>query len=240
VTSSEKDRDIHTERLYVVYNHDENFALQVGKYNSNIGFWNLLPINVLRETTSSPKSTSIIFPKFSTGLDASYSSYSEGELRINVTLQENASLDDGYNNYSIDKHYGVGMAYELDAYTLKVNGGYFHSYEAEKLEYLYMLLSAKYESEKFQILGEIGSQRDKSDFTTKYAGYLQGVYRFSEEHIGILRVESFDDIKRDTQDNIAIVGYTYRPLYPIALKAEYQLHKNDDDNALLFSFSVLF
>jgi hypothetical protein len=155
-------------------------------------------------------------------------------------LQDNDSLDDGYNNYNIDKHYGFGLAYELDAYTFKINGGYFHSYEVEKLEYLYMLLSGRYESEKLQLLGEIGSQRDTTGFTTKYAGYIQGVYRFTEKHIGITRVESFNDVKNGIQDNIAILGYTYRPLYPVALKAEYQFHKNDDDNALLFSFSVLF
>jgi hypothetical protein len=239
-TSSEQDRNIHTERLYVDYNYDENFALHLGKYNSTIGFWNLLPINVLRETTSSPQSTYILFPKFTTGLDDSYSSYSEGELRINTTLQHNKSIDDGYNNYNIDEHYAFGLAYELDEYTVKLNGGYFHAYDQETSQYYYMMLSGRYESEKIQVLAEFGSQRDNNEFTTKYAGYVQGVYRFTQKHIGIMRVESFDDTKQEKQDNIAIIGYTYRPLYPIALKTEYQFHKDDDDNAFLFSFSVLF
>lgn len=237
---SEQDRSIHTERLYFDYNHDENFALRLGKYNSNIGFWNLLPINVLRETTSSPKSTYLIFPKFTTGVDASYNSYSDGVFSINTTLQNNKSIDDGYNNYNIDEHYALGVAYEFDEYTLKLNGGYFHSYDEDISEYYYMLLSGRYESEKVQVLAEFGSQRDNGNFSTKYAGYVQGVYRFTEKHIGIMRIESFQDVRNDKQDNMAIFGYTYRPLYPIAFKGEYQFHKVDDDNVFLFSFSVLF
>ena len=239
-TSSETKSKLHTERLYVDYTYDENFAFRAGKYNSNIGFWNLLPINVLRETTSNPKSTYIVFPKFTSGLDSSYSSYLDGDLQVNITLQHNESIDDAYNNYNIDEHYAFGVAYALDDYTVKLNGGYFHTYEQIKEKYYYFLLSGKYESEKYEILTEVGSQRSKGVFSTKYAGYIQGSYRFTQEHIGVLRIESYDDVKQDDKDNIAIFGYTYRPLYPVALKAEYQFHQDDEDSELLFSLSVLF
>jgi len=47
----------HVERLYFGYDFTDENTLQIGKYNSPIGFWNLTPINVLRDTTSSPVST---------------------------------------------------------------------------------------------------------------------------------------------------------------------------------------
>ncbi len=242
VKDSTNNDKLYTERLYIDYNFNENYMLRVGKYNSPIGFWNLLPVNVLRETTSNPMSTLIIFPKFTTGLNTSYLSYGEGELRVDVMLQHNNDIDDEYNNYKIDEHYGFGISYERDDCTLKLNGGYFHNlnnYITQDNLY-YFLLSAKYESQKYQILSEIGSQKSKSDFTTDYALYLQGLYRFNEQHIGVIRVESYDDNLNATDDDMLIFGYTYRPLYPIAIKSEYQFHSQSNQNQFLFSFSVLF
>ena len=241
VTSTKKDTHLYTERAYIDYTHNENYTFRIGKYNTPIGFWNLLPINVLRETTSNPKSTYILFPKFTTGLDSSYSSYSKGEIKINVTLQHNEGIDEGYNNYVTDKHYGVGASYEIDEYTIKLNSGYFHTeHDNPNQDLYYMLLSAKYETDKYQILTEVGSQKTKKEYTTKYAGYIQGAYRFTQQHIGILRAESYDNKKDNVSEEIMVVGYTYRPLYPIALKSEYQFHSKEDDNKLLLSLSVLF
>ncbi|MDP2893773.1 MAG: hypothetical protein Q8N78_05330, partial [Sulfurimonas sp.] len=238
-TNSDK---LYIERLYVDYNLNENYMFRVGKYNSPIGFWNLLPVNVLRETTSNPMSTSIIFPKFTTGLGSSYMSYGDGELKADVMLQHNNDIDDEYNNYKIDEHYGFGISYERDDYTLKLNGGYFHNlnnYIVQDNLY-YFLLSAKYDSDKYQILSEVGSQKSKNDYTTDYALYVQGLYRFSEQHIGVIRIESYDDNLNATDDDMLIFGYTYRPLYPIAIKSEYQFHSQSNQNQFLFSFSVLF
>lgn len=242
VKDSTNNDKLYTERLYVDYNLNENYMFRVGKYNSPIGFWNLLPVNVLRETTSNPMSTSIIFPKFTTGLSSSYMSYGEGELKVDVMLQHNNDISYEYNNYKMDEHYGFGVSYERDDYTLKLNGGYFHNLSENVVQdnLYYLLLSAKYESDKYQILSEIGSQKSKDNYTTEYAGYIQGLYRFSEQHIGVIRVESYDDKVNATDDDMLIFGYTYRPLYPIAIKSEYQFHSQSDQNQFLFSFSVLF
>ncbi|MBU1657527.1 OprO/OprP family phosphate-selective porin [bacterium] len=241
-TEISRDYRLYIERVYLDYHHDENYMLRIGKYNSPIGFWNLLPINVLRETTSSPLSLSILFPKFTTGVGATYTSYIENEFRIDVMLQNNEDIDDEYNNYKVDKHYGFGISYEKDAFSIKANAGYFHKIHddsyADKLSYA--LLSAKYDSQKYQLLAELGSQKADNDFTTTYAGYLQGLYRFTEQHLGVMRVESYEDNAHAVDDNIAIIGYTYRPLYPIAIKTEYQFHSLREQNQFLFSFSVLF
>lgn len=242
IKDSTNNDKLYTERLYVDYNLNENYMFRVGKYNSPIGFWNLHPVNVLRETTSNPVSTSIIFPKFTTGLSTSYLYYGDGELKVDAILQHNNDIDDEYNNYKTDEHYGFGISYERDDYTLKLNGGYFHNLDNSIIQdnLYYLLLSAKYESQRYQILSEIGSQKSKSDFTTDYALYIQGLYRFSEQHIGIIRVESYDDNLNATDDDMFILGYTYRPLYPIAIKSEYQFHSQSSQNQFLFSFSVLF
>ncbi len=237
-----RDMQLHIERVYIDYNYNENYMFRIGKYNSPIGFWNLLPVNVLKQTTSNPISTNIIYPKFTTGGGLSYSSFNEGELKIELLLQESVDLDDEYNNYKINQHYGISTLYEKDEYSLKFNSGYFHRIEdnisEDKLYYL--LLSAKYETENYQLLSEIGYQQSSTQITTPYAGYIQWLYRFTEQHLGALRFEAYDDNMNKKKDEIGILSYTYRPSYPIAIKSEYQLHSISQENQILFSFSVLF
>jgi len=260
------DTNLYIERLYVDYTFNENYMARVGKYISPIGFWNLLPINVLRDTTSDPISTNIIFPESTTGLYASYTKFSQTEFKVDVMLQNNEDIDGKYNNYRTNRHYGLGISYAKSQYTFKLNVGYFnklHSYiddDGTENEYeeesdyddeyieksntvqdlYYILLSAKYENEKYQFLSEIGHQESTNGLTTPYAAYVQGLYRMTPQHMAILRLESYEDKVKNKQDNFAIFGYTYRPLYPIAFKAEYQFHKRPIDNKLQLSFSVLF
>ena len=242
VTSTTEDHNLYAERVYLDYNLNENYMFRFGKYNSPIGFWNLLPINVLRETTSSPVSSSIIYPKFTTGINASYTSIDEGEIKIDVMLQHNEDLDEAYNNYNNDQHYALGITYAKDDFTLKANGGYFHQEESAIVEdaLYYLLLSAKYETDNYQLMAELGSQKFHGEFTTAYAGYLQGLYRFTEQHIAVARAESYDDKVNSIADDLMILGYTYRPLYPIAIKSEYQFHSKHRLDQFLFSFSMLF
>lgn len=237
------DKKLYAERVYVDYAVNDNYAVRLGKFNSPVGFWNLLPINVLQETISSPYSTQLIFPEFTSGLDLSYKSFHKGELKIDTILQNNTSLDNKYNNYDITQHYGIGISYERNAYALKFNGGYFRKTENKNFlgkDIEYALISGKYETDKFQILTEIGTQKSSVCYTTPYALYLQGAYHFTQKHTGVLRFESFEDELNKQYDSIGIIGYTYRPLYPVALKAEYQLHSLKDTNQVLLSFSVIF
>jgi hypothetical protein len=238
----QKDTRIHPERLYVDYNLNENYIFSLGRINSDIGFWNLLPINVLRQTSSSPIAPSILFPKYTTGITASYTNFSNAEIKTNVIIQNNNDLDDDINNYKVGKHYGAGITYAKDDYTIKFNSGYFHIENNILPEngLYYFLFSYKYDTEKYQFLGEIGSQESNNGSTIPYAGYIQGLYRFTQKHIGVLRVESYDDRQLQKSDDIGILGYTYRPSYPVAIKSEYQFHSLHQENLFLFSISVLF
>lgn len=229
------------ERLFVDYTLESSF-FKVGKYDSYVGYWNLVPINVLRATTSNPQTTKIIFPTYTTGVEAKYKYYTNsGLFGIELSLQESDDLDDEYNNYEIDKHYGATLEYENDLWSCKINGGYFHLFETPlQSDREYLAFAFRIEHERYQVLAQLAKQWNNTRVTTPYAGYLQTLYRVNEHHHMIIRYESFEDTIAKQQDSFVIVGYTYRPLYPIALKGEYQLHQKDKDNTLLFSFSVLF
>jgi hypothetical protein len=227
-----EDKTLHIERLNVDYDYDV-YKFRVGKYNSPIGFWNLLTADVLKETTSDPVSTSIIFPQYTTGLDASYTSYENNNLKFDLMLQHNSDFDSDFNNYKVNKHYGLGISYKQKKYSIKVNGGYFN-------DLYYTQVSAKYKADKYEILGELGHQTSKHKTTTPYAGYVQASYKVTPQHIATLRAESYKNNLTATDDTMAIAGYTYRPYKNIALKSEYQLHSQEKQNQFLLSLSAMF
>jgi len=235
--------DFHIERLYLNYEFNENYALKVGKYNSPIGFWNRIPINVLRDTSSSPAITSLLFPKFTSGLDLLYHTESENSLSLDTMIQEGEDLDkmmnnDIYNNFDVDRHYGVGLLLQDEQINYQLNTGYFQVSTGES--YYYLLGAFEYMHPDFKIQAEVGTQFDEDGSTIPYIGYVQGVYNIQEHHQAILRVEAYKDDKSAIKDSFAVLGYTYRPLYPIALKSEYQWHSLREESKLLISLSILF
>nr|MDA3908537.1 hypothetical protein [Sulfurimonas sp.] len=53
-TTGEETRDIqfHYERIYLDYIYSDRYNIRIGKQITPIGYWNLEPINVLRDTSS--------------------------------------------------------------------------------------------------------------------------------------------------------------------------------------------
>lgn len=236
--------NFHIERLYLNYAFNENYALKVGKYNSPIGFWNRIPINVLRDTTSNPVITSLLFPKFTSGVDLRYQTESEYSLSIDTLLQEGEDLDkllnnDVYNNFDVHRHNAIGILLEGEHVDYQFNTGYFQVSGGES--YYYLLGAFKYTQKDFKLQASAGTQLDGDGKTTiPYIGYIQYAYDIQEHHEAILRVEAYKDDQFNIKDSFALIGYTYRPLYSIALKGEFQWHSLHEESKALFSFSVLF
>jgi len=243
--ASEKvQEDFHIERLYLNYDFNENYALKLGKYNSPIGLWNRIPINVLRDTSSNPIITSFLFPKFTSGVDLLYHTNGEHPLSIDIMIQEGEDLDELmnndyiYNNFDVDHHYGVGFSLQNEQLNYQLNTGYFEVKTGES--YYYLLGAFEYENRSFKLQSEVGTQFDEDGSTLPYIGYIQYSQSINQHHKAIVRLEAYKDETTGTKDSFAVIGYTYRPLYPIALKSEYQWHSLHDENKLILSFSVLF
>jgi len=233
------DKRLNTERLYLRYDRGDNLTLRFGKFNTPIGFWNLYPINILRATTSNPVLTQTIFPKLTTGLNIGYNTLKNSNLMYQLYVQMNNDLDNDYNNFSLKRHVGFGLSYLVADVTFSSNIGYFKTSDFEKSERQYLLVGAKYEGESLEVMSEVATQRVNLDSGIEYSGYLQASYLLGEKHSVILRLEAYEDKIRSEKDEIAILGYTYRPQFPIVLKCEYQWHSSQDDKFLL-SASVLF
>jgi hypothetical protein len=228
----------HAERLYGDYFFGNNERLRVGKFYSDIGFWNQMPINVLRDTTSSPNLVKDFFPKLTTGLHYE-SRPCKGVLdRFSVTVQNNKDLDSGYNNFNFDRHYAAAADIRDQDGLWRFGGGYYRYGSAK--EALYFLGAYKVETKGWKLLVESVLRRNSDDAWLSYDMYAQGVWHLRSRHDLILRGEIEKSPETKTRDGNLIVGYTYRPLNNVAVKSEYEAHQEASLNRALLSLSVLF
>jgi hypothetical protein len=230
------------ERLYGDFMFNDYLSIRLGKQITPIGYWNLQPINVLRETTSNPRYSRELFPKFLSGLDVyGYTPFID-TLAYHVWFQATEDLDSEYINIDIDSHYGVTLnkSFEGD-WQMGAGMGMFSEVAGPDTRYLQF--NARIDKPRFSVFTEAVFDFRKTEARKNekaYAVYLQGEYRFNPKHTAIARGEHFSDDRTGEKEDIGVLGYSFRPRYPISMKLEYQWHTDNSDNQLLGSFSVLF
>ncbi len=240
--TKDENHKFHIERLYGDLWMSDAFNLRFGKQITPIGYWNMEPINVLRDTTSSPLYSKFLFPKFLTGIDINgYVPQTEG-LKYHLFAQNNHDMDEEYINIPNTHFFGFALDQEI---SMDWNtGGSIGEYIAKTGQRTRFIQgNFKYDDTRWQVLtealaakSEYGNRQD--DYT--FSGYTQAMYRYTPEHALIGRYEYYNDHHTDYKDHILTLGYSYRPLYPVSLKGEYQWHSQNDENRALFSLSVLF
>ena len=240
--TTQKNMHFHIERAWLSYKYNDYLNLKMGKFITPIGYWNLTPITVLKDTTSNPKYASEIYPKFTTGVMAYGYLPFDDSITYNLFLQKNKDLDPNYNNIETDEYYGIEVKKHFENMTLGINMG---EYEVSEEHIQYFGASLKYQKSKIQILGEYSQLtynplNNANEKHTKYAYYLQGRYKINRKHFVIGRYEKFKDLFHGIDEEIKLIGYNYRPTYPVSIKCEYQINSNEADNKVLFSFSMLF
>jgi hypothetical protein len=230
------------ERLYGDYKFSDYLGFRVGKQISPIGYWNLQPINVLRETTSNPRYSRQMFPKFITGVSMYGFTPFDETLSYQIYGQNSRDMDQDNLNIAIDKHYGVSLEKEIGN-GWKVGGSIGRFRQLDQTKTRYAQLNSRYDTAKFSAIAEgILNYQDtvagKSENSSAF--YLQGEYRVTPQHALIARAEYYKDGIIDIKERVGILGYSFRPVYPVSLKFEYQWHADSNENQFVSSFSVLF
>lgn len=226
------------ERLYGDYHFDDDRRIRIGKFNSDVGFWNQMPINVLRETTSSPSLVKDFFPKLTSGVHYEVQKTGNGLKRMSMTLQHNDDIDADYNNFNVDRHYAVGFDLGTEKSLWRFGGGYFRYVDIR--EAVYALGAYRGEYKQWNFLLESVLRREMEEGGLSYDVYAQGAWHFQPKHALIFRAEVEKEPLTEIHDKSALFGYTYRPLPNVALKGEYQTHEENRLDLWVFSFSLLF
>ncbi len=237
------DLTLHVERTYIRYEPDEHYRVTLGKFNTPYGFWNLMPINVLRDTTSDPKVVERIVPRFTTGADFDITQCQAGRFTLMAQVTRDLDYIVGnalpYNNFDVDHHFALAYRYAFGSWTLRGNGGYYHN-NAEDEQWLYGYGGARYDGEAWRLLAEAGYKVSQNGERSTFGAYMQATRRMFERHFAVLRLETVTEYVENSQDHVAVFGYTYRPVFPVALKAEYQWHSRENSDKLMVSLSMLF
>lgn len=245
---SDWNRDFHYERIYATYNHSEIINVRAGKQITPIGYWNLEPINVLRDTSSNPMYSYKMFPKLLTGLDLFGYLDEDNTLAYHMFGQVSDDIDEDYINIKNDLFVGSSLEYEVsDEFSF---GGAIAYYETKKMDYrderdvALFQADAKYDNYPFLLQTEWAYTVVKDNMTSsdsnQFSGYAQGLYNFNMQHAIISRYEYFEDNDLNEETHLGILGYSYRPMPSISIKAEYQINSNSYYSKALVSFSVLF
>lgn len=242
--TSTRDRKFKYERAYVNYMHSEMINIRLGKLITPIGYWNLEPINILRDTSSNPEYSNKIFPKLLTGIDISGFIDEDATFKYHLFLQNNKDLDADYIN--IENEDFLGLSLEYDATSEFSIGGSLSKYitVSNNKHVLVSQVNAKYDMYPYIFQAEVAH----SDIDNKalninsdnMAGYMQGIYHISDQHAIVGRYEFFDNDELNIFNKIGVIGYSYRPLYSVSFKAEYQLNSDSRKSKAIASFSVLF
>lgn len=231
----------HIERLYADIWMADAFNFRIGKQITPIGYWNTEPINVLRDTTSNPLHTMLMFPKFLTGIDMHGYVPEMNGLQYHLFGQKNHDFDEQYINLPNTHFFGAVVEQELNMES-SLGGGIGDFITIDRIRNRFAQINYKYDDGQWQWMGEamIARKSDGVKQANSTAAYLQSLYRFNPQHALVSRLEHYNDRYSGYKDDIFIAGYSYRPIYPISLKGEYQWHSQRDENKFLFSFSVLF
>lgn len=236
--------EFYYERFYLDYHVSEIFNIRLGKQITPIGYWNLEPINVLRNTSSNPFYSRYMFPKFFTGLDIYGYLDTDDRLNYHFFIQHNKDLDKDYVNIPNEYFYGISLNYETDiAFSYGGTLGKYKTKQTQKI-FNFIEFNAKYDNYPFFIQSEV-SYNDIEETTTnqsnyQLSGYIQSEYHFSSQHTIVSRYEYLDDNLGNRNNHIGIIGYSYRPTYSISIKTEYQVNSDSAYNKAILSFSVLF
>lgn len=239
--------DFAIERAYVDYHLGDETKIRLGKYNTPAGYWNAMPINVLRQTTSSPWLVQNVFPKFVTGvmLDTLLP-WDEESWEMRLFAQNTPDIDKRYINIQTDKFIG-GEVRKLFSQNLSMGlaGGEFRNGLDPNEKYRYHTLSAKYKTSNYELLAEWAKSFDsyKTQSNTnghKDASYIQGSYKVFGHNTIVLRNEFYHDTHTNDKGAINTIGWNYKPHPAVSVKGEYQFHTTTNKDQALFSLSVLF
>jgi hypothetical protein len=238
-----KDERFHKERLYIDYKYSENISIRAGKQITPIGYWNREPINVLRDTSSNPILSSAMFPKFLSGVDIYGYIPALDSVSYHMFGQKNRDLDEEYINIKNEHFFGFSIENERD-YDFQYGGSLGEFITIEDIRSRFLSLNLKYnidllESKAEAVYSHI-EDLNTNEKAYKFAAYVQSLYRIDEQHSLVGRYEYFKDDHLDTKESLGVFGYSYRPIYPVSIKTEYQVHSESERNKFIISFSVLF
>jgi hypothetical protein len=243
-SNSRADVDLNIERLQLSYLLSDTQTIQVGRFNSDVGYWNQAPIMILQDTGTAPHLINHLFPKATTGV--LYQQDIGEESSFSLTFQHNKDIAHQEENtlyeekvLIIDRHIGISYHGIKENLSWRFSAGAYR--ETTKQRSRYMGIGSEYDGEIFSLEAEFFTQTSNNrDEEKPYSGYIQSTWHFKPSQDAVVRFENYKDDALNIKEQIYLIGYAYRPTNNIVLKSEYIYHSKLPLSRFVYSLSVLF
>ncbi len=230
------DIDLNVERLQLKYTLNDKQSIQIGRFNSDIGYWNQAPIPILQDTTTTPHIVGNFFPKATTGV--LFRQNLNEEHSFSLTFQDNKDIAHQDKSIHIHRHKSLAYYGVHNDFSWRFSLGSYQENKNKKARYIG--IGSAYDGEDFSIQTELFKQHADKNDEKLYSGYIQSSWHLNEKQDAIFRFESYEDNVLDIKEEIYLLGYSYRPNRNTILKSEYIYHTKLPLNRFVYSFSVLF
>ncbi len=236
-SNNSSDIDLKIERLELTYALSDDKSIKIGRFNSDIGYWNQAPISILEDTTTEPYIVKNFFPKATTGIH--YHQDINRNSSFSITFQKNNDISHQDNNIAINRHFALAYYGEKEEFSWRLSlGKYLND---SSIDANYIGIGSQYDGDKLVIQAEIFTKNSDDDNNKNlYSAYLQSTWNIKDKHDAIFRFEEYKDNTIETKEQIYLLGYSYRPSKNIVLKSEYIYHQKLPLNRFVYSISVLF
>ena len=235
-SNNSSDVDLNLERLQLNYVLSDKQTLQVGRFKSDIGYWNQAPILILQNTTTKPHIVGNFFPEATTGLLYRYNLNDENSLSF--TFQDNTDISHQESVINVSRHKGFAYYGTDDDLSWHFSVGEYR--EESSIEADYIGIGLKYDIDDFDIQAEYFVQDSEISEEKPFSAYVQPTWHFREKDDAVMRIESYRDSALGVKEEIYLFGYVHRPNRNMVLKGEYIYHTELPLNRFVYSFSVLF
>ncbi len=245
------------ERLYAEFLINNEFKLRVGKILTPFSRWNILHVAALVWTSSRPMITKgYVVPQHSTGLSVHYSSsLFKRDFNVVVFADDSADLELTRDEHEFNYAFGGRLNYQLSR-ELNIGG----SFVAAQIDVQHGVdwqhtlgVDFLWQKNQFELqLESIFNLAPNYNTHSKYGLYLQGVAPLFEHVFAVGRYEYMYGNKNNhavyersqaVPIHVGVVGLTWRPAPPLALKVEYRFGGNNQINApsgVLTSIAMFF
>jgi hypothetical protein len=241
--------EVDTERLYLDLSRSDALNLRLGKFQTPIGRWNLVPAEPFVWTSSDPVLVERAFDEHQTGA-ALFGSFYPGSRRLGYWLygQFVDPLDPDRDSEYADRGVGTRFEYAGAFEDWSVGASYLASERKDDWSHLGGL-DALWRIGPLELTSEFVAESGSIPGRDLWGIYVQGVYdlgsasRLLRDVYFVARYEHFDPRGSSQDANLWDLGLTWIPVDYLNLKAGYRLSDRQTDDVsdgLTASISVLF
>ncbi len=248
------EESFRVERLYVDFMATDYLTLRLGQFLTPFSRWSLLHAAPLVWTSSRPLITEgYVVSHHATGLEVLYRTYLfERELNVSVYADDSNDLEIGYHINPFIYAFGARLTYQAHN-TLNIGTSYLvskvNSGGEANWQYSFAL-DFLWQKQQYEVQLE-SLLNIRTNQGPQYGVYLQSVAPILDTLFAVARYEymfdsdlqQFDAPEQNHHTHVGVIGLTWRPAAPLALKIEYRFGHNNEDNApsgLLTSISMFF